>query len=347
MSISPSTRRRLGQHLLFWLAVTIALSMALINMVADLVEDVQFALMSLPFHLVVTYTGLYWVLPPALEERFRPFVNRLVVFLIGSFVLNFLFRAFVLVPFREGRKALNPAYHEIFALGIWRMGLLIAGVAIGIKLYRFWYQRERANQLLVRETLTVELQVLKAQIHPHFLFNTLNNLYSLTLTQSPQAPDIVLKLSGLLHYMIYECSESIVPLAKEVAFLRNYIELEKLRYGPRLVVSIDISGEMNSTFMAPLLLIPFVENAFKHGSARQISAAQIKLVLRVAENRLTFHLDNSRDAETLYDDSTPNGLGLLNVRKRLDLLYQNNYTLRITPEAGRFLVDMTIDFTKE
>ncbi|MBD2701772.1 histidine kinase [Spirosoma sp. BT702] len=330
----------LGRHLLFWLTVNTGLSVAHSMSISRFWENVQTTYLFLPYNMILVYAALYWVLTPILQNQYRPFVYRLLIYLIGGWIFTYLYRAFVLIPFRTGKLALFPTYHEIFTLGAWIIGLVVVGVAVGVKLYRFWYQREQANQRLIRETLTVELQVLKAQIHPHFLFNTLNNLYSLTLRQSPLAPDMVLKLSGLLHYMIHECNVPTVLLAKEIDFLRNYIDLEKLRYGSRLTVSITIQGEMGSTSIAPLLLIPFVENAFKHGSAKQIGSAHIEFVIKLTDNQLTFRLENSRDKQAISDDYS--GLGLTNARKRLELLYPNTHTLIIRPEAERFVVELTI-----
>lgn len=221
--------------------------------------------------------------------------------------------------------------------------LLLTGVAVGIKLFRFWYQRDQANQQLVRQTLLIELQVLKAQIHPHFLFNTLNNLYSLTLKQSPKAPDMALKLKSLLQYMIYECSTPRVPLEKEIEFILNYMELEKLRYGSRLTVSVQVSGEIGTTFIAPLLLIPFVENAFKHGAAKQLGSACINLALTINDNILLFRLENSRNEASDNAFREGQGLGLMNVRKRLALLYPSAYELSIQANGSLFTVELSLN----
>ncbi|WP_460911294.1 sensor histidine kinase [Spirosoma areae] len=224
---------------------------------------------------------------------------------------------------------------------------LITGVAVGIKLFRAYYQRNEANQQLVRQTLLIELQVLKAQIHPHFLFNTLNNLYSLTLKQSSQAPDMVLKLSGLLHYMIHECGTPRVRLKKEIEFIQNYIELEKLRYGPRLTISMRVSGEISATFIAPLLLITFVENAFKHGAAKQIDSACIHLALTITDDTLLFRLENSRSEPAGNAGREGEGIGLMNVRKRLALLYPNLHELTIQATAGLFIVELGLTLSSE
>ena len=193
-----------------------------------------------------------------------------------------------------------------------------------------------------KEKLTAELQLLKAQVHPHFLFNTLNNLYALTLRKSDGAPEMVLKLSGLLSYMLYECNATEVPLEKEIRMLENYVDLEKLRYGSRLDVSLNFTGDIRGKTITPLLLIPFVENAFKHGSSEQLEQAWISLDLAVEGNRMSFKLVNSKDANESPGGGA-GGIGLVNVRKRLELIHANNYELKITPQEETFLVYLSLE----
>jgi LytS/YehU family sensor histidine kinase len=175
------------------------------------------------------------------------------------------------------------------------------------------------------------------------LFNTLNNLYSLTQKQSDQAPEIVLKLTGLLHYMLYECNAPEVYLTKETAVIQDYMELERLRYGKRLTIRTHIAGDLEQKKIAPLLLIPFVENAFKHGAAEQISQACIELQLVVKENNLFFELVNSQNAtETNLTNHHRGGIGLKNVKKRLDLIYPDQYDLTIDSQKEKFIVVLKI-----
>lgn len=157
----------------------------------------------------------------------------------------------------------------------------------------------------------MELQVLKAQVHPHFLFNTLNNIYSLTLQQSGNASEIVQKLSGLLRYMFRECNAPEVPLIKEIELLRNYTQLEQIRYGNRLNIDLTVRGELIGKQIAPLLLIPFVENAFKHGASEQSDRAFIDLSLVTMGNELNFRLQNSKNTDHTQPQPPHNGLGWL------------------------------------
>ncbi|GAB3048503.1 hypothetical protein GCM10027185_60490 [Spirosoma pulveris] len=273
---------------------------------------------------------------------------RTVIYLVGSWVLIGLYRGYILIPLQTGKLSLLPAYQATIGLLDWYIALMIAGVAAGINLYRFWYRRKQANQQLTHETRLIELQVLKAQLHPHFLFNTLNNLYSLTLKRSPQAPNMVLKLSDMLHYMIHDCNKPDVSLMKEVLFLENYIELEKLRYGRRLIVSMTVTGEISTNLIAPLLLLPFVENAFKHGSAQQTGQAHIQLALIMTGHAMLFRIENSKDRKAVAQTWQNTGsIGLANVQKRLTLLYPEAHKLVIRPEVERFVVELRIQLDQK
>ena len=356
-ALNPQNRQRLKRHLLFWAVVYVALPLSLCasytvaairsHSLTPLSQLAQMLLVYMPCLVIFVYTGLYWVLPPVLLKRYGLFVRRCLIYVGSGLIAHYLIRIFIILPLRAGHAAIYANYHSFFSPAGFLTMLLITGVAVGIKLFRVWYGRNQANQQLARQTLLIELQVLKAQIHPHFLFNTLNNLYSLTLKQSPQAPNMVLQLSGLLHYMIHECSTPRVPLGKEIEFIQNYIELEKLRYGPRLTVSMRVSGEISTTFIAPLLLITFVENAFKHGASKQIDSACIDLALTVTDNTLLFRLENTRSELPNHALRESGGLGLMNVRKRLALLYPNAHELIIHANPHSFRIELSLTLSSE
>ncbi|QCR25089.1 two-component system sensor protein [Pontibacter sp. SGAir0037] len=225
-----------------------------------------------------------------------------------------------------------------------RGGLTVAGFAGAIKLAKHWYQKNQLNLKLEHEKLTAELQLLKAQVHPHFLFNTLNNLYSLTLTHSAEAPEVVLKLSGLLRYMLYEGNVPKVPLSKEVKLITDYLELEKMRYGNRLDLSVNLSGDFDGKLIAPLLLLPFLENSFKHGASEHLDQAWVSLDLSVRENKLKLKLMNALpEASALTAGGVRSGgIGLQNVQKRLQLIYPDQHELKIIREAEVFIVTLVL-----
>jgi LytS/YehU family sensor histidine kinase len=212
-----------------------------------------------------------------------------------------------------------------------------------VKLFEFWFMNQKRNQELEKEKMESELKFLKSQIHPHFLFNTLNNLYALTLDKSDRAPEVVVKLSDLLSYMLYECNAPLVPLAKEVQLLQDYLDLEKIRYPNELKVDFEVFGRVNGKNIAPLVLLPFVENGFKHGLSKQINYPWINITLEIEDYLLRFLVENNRPKIEKADETGySEGIGLKNVRRRLDLIYGDQYTLDISGNADTFSINLQL-----
>ena len=207
--------------------------------------------------------------------------------------------------------------------------MVVVGAAF-IKLLIQWYNSKQQNQLLAQENLETELKFLKSQIHPHFLFNTLNNLYALTLKKSDKAPETVLRLSELLDFMLYDCNASKINLDKELHIVKSYIDLEELRYNDSVYIQFDITGETTKIEIAPLLILPFVENCFKHGISEQTDKSWIKISLDVNDNLLTLLAENSRSNKSQEENNGyKEGIGIENVRRRLQLLYPGKHKLEI------------------
>lgn len=198
-------------------------------------------------------------------------------------------------------------------------------------------------KVAIRES---ELQFLKSQINPHFLFNNMNNLYAHAIEQSPKTPEIILELSSVLRYMLYDCKEKEVSLDREIEQLKNYVGISELQIGERGKVRIEAESEGQGFRIAPLLLIVFVENAFKHSTASQ--SEDILIDIRIEVNpagELTFTCVNSFEMQTNVDDLA-HGIGLDNVRKRLQLLYPDNHRLTISQEQTRFRVELTLQLNQ-
>jgi sensor histidine kinase YesM len=358
---SNQFRYRLSRHILFW---SVWLSFFTIiygsrPSSATNPNDLTFnpelyilsfleALAYLPGHMLLSYTIMYVLIPYYLfKEKYLVFL----AFILGVIFLqaagSTLITSQVVVPLRQflNLPLPNSTFYYSLMAGL-RGGLSVAGFAGIIKLGKHWYQKNQQAQELEREKLKAELQLLKAQVHPHFLFNTLNNLYSLTLTQSGQAPEVVLKLAGLLRFMLYECNVALVPLEKEIKLVQDYIELEKLRYGNRLDLAVNITGNPAGKLIAPLLLLPFLENSFKHGASEHLDQAWISLDLTIQENKLKFKLLNALPPEPLFmsqPEIPAHGIGLGNVKKRLELMYPQRHQFKTTQEAETYLVTLTLD----
>lgn len=218
----------------------------------------------------------------------------------------------------------------------------IVFLSVAIKLIEFWYYEQRRKQEAINEKVQAELRLLKSQIQPHFLFNTLNNIYSLALRKSDQAPEAVLKLSALLDFLIYHGENDKVSLSKETDLIRNYIELENLRYGERLEIDFRVSGDPESIQVAPLLLMPLVENAFKHGISKSRYNQLLKIKLDISGRIVDFYIENSRPAKEPETESGT-GTGLANLRKRLELIYKEQGSLTILDEDNRFVVVLKLE----
>lgn len=202
-------------------------------------------------------------------------------------------------------------------------------------------QREVAQlRLLVQES---ELDFLKSQINPHFLFNNLNNLYSYAIEQSPKTPDIILELSSVLRYMLYECRERYVPLGKEIAQLRNFTQLNELQIEERGNIQFTAPSDVGDYRIAPLILLVFVENAFKHGQTGQAEAIDIAISIALTENGLLYFRCTNNYLPTEQDLDPQGGIGLVNVRKRLHLLYPDRHELSIQNDGRQYTVDLRLD----
>jgi len=219
---------------------------------------------------------------------------------------------------------------------------LITFIAFSIKLFKERNQAQEEKNQLEKQKLQAELNALKGQLNAHFLFNTLNNLYGLAKKKSDHTPAGILMLSEMLHFVLYECTQESYSLQKELDFINNYIELEKLRYGERLRIEKEEDLQNPETEIAPLLLFPFVENSFKHGASKKKDKVWIKIKVASSQHHLKFEVENNRHLEPSSDPRPTGGLGLENVQKRLDILYPKQHTLSIRSEDSTFSVRLKI-----
>jgi LytS/YehU family sensor histidine kinase len=201
-----------------------------------------------------------------------------------------------------------------------------------------WFTNERVQRDLENQRLTAELAFLKSQINPHFLFNSLNSIYSLAYQKSDTTPEAILKLSEIMRYMLYECNDNKVDLAKELTYLQNYIDLQKIRFGKKAYVDFEVNGAVTNQRIAPLLLIAFIENAFKHGVAND-PENPIKMIINLSDGHLSFYMENKKH---VHNRDSSGGIGLNNVRRRLDLLYPGSYNLEIHDDADTYTCELSL-----
>ncbi len=232
------------------------------------------------------------------------------------------------------------AWHGV-SIGLFDFSVIVMPPLLG-RFVQFLLVSSNRSLRLQRENLSLEVSFLKAQINPHFLFNTLNNLYTLVIKQDERAPTIVRHLADLLHYTVHESNAPLMPLTQEIAFLEAYLELERLRYGRKVRIRYQPVEAVSADFcLTPLLLFPFVENAFKHGVDSSLDASWVDITLAVHDSQLHFAVRNS------YSPAAPRravgGVGLANVRKRLALHYApTDYALTIRQDPDTYQVTLTL-----
>jgi LytS/YehU family sensor histidine kinase len=255
------------------------------------------------------------------------------------FLLNSTFFTGIMVYFLI--KYSNQLFEWLVFLNLYGVLVLVLVFGIALKMSRDSIQRKHKER-------EAELMLLKAQLNPHFLFNTLNNLYGLSVLKSDKLPDLMLKLSDLLRYSLYDTKESFVPLAKEITYLENYIALEKIRLEDQVTISFDLKGAFTTEKIAPMLCIIFVENAFKHLGNSDKSQSKVVVSLDLRGDKLIFSCENSKDdlfsnTELIVENEDGSGIGLKNVKKRLSLLYPEKHTLTISKNLTLFKVQLILD----
>ncbi len=347
-------RNRILLHLAFWMTVWLLTSFVYGYEKQPIVVALKSNLMLLPVHMLYFYTLAYVIIPKfLLKRKYVLFFAILLLFVVVMPAITRTLDIFFVEPhidaylrslgYNSWEKVKGTRWDRfsnvVYYLNAIKGANFIVWFGVAIKFFKAWYQRHHA-------ALQAELNLLKAQIHPHFLFNTLNNLYALTLQNSPKSPEIVLGLSEILRYMLYECNVESVPLKKDIDMLDNFIMLEKIRFEGRLDFNFTKEGNLDEHQIAPLLLLPLVENAFKHGAGEQIGQAWINIELKIERELLMFKINNSKPEKPLEQDKVGN-IGLENVNKRLELIYPEAYQLKIFDEEELFAVILKIDLSKK
>jgi two-component system, LytTR family, sensor histidine kinase AlgZ len=216
-------------------------------------------------------------------------------------------------------------------------------IALFVSLLRFaveWMDLQNTRKEIEKEKLTAELNFLKAQVNPHFLFNTLNNLYYLAYSKSDNTTEVIEKLSAMMRYMIYDSNTPQVQLNKEIDYMQNYISLEKLRLNDKVKINFTIDGDTDAVRIVPLVLITFLENAFKHGASN--SGSWVEAELHCTQNQLRFTVANNKSTRPSTEEKS--GIGLQNVKRRLELSYPGHYALTIQDNATEYQVQLTLTF---
>ena len=342
---------RILLHLFFWLSIW-----AYEGLVWGALEDayqIRFttSLIELPLKIIATYFTLYILVDRfLLKSRYVEFfVYLLLSMIVFGVTLRVIAYYIIYTNFYPESLSIGIFYFPKVAITLFSIYSLV-GLAASFHLIKYSYKslKERQHlqqtaQEMEKGKLEAELKLLKSQINPHFLFNTLNNLYVLALNNSNRAPEVVYKLSQLMSYMLYESNQTQVSLEREIQYIENYIALEKIRYGERLDVALNIYDNTEGIQIAPLLLLPFIENSFKHGVNNQLSKVWVRIDILVQDGQLVLKVENNKSSfpsKAIKKDKS--GIGLQNVKKRLDLIYNDSYNLEILDEEDTYLVILKI-----
>ncbi|MCC7246777.1 MAG: histidine kinase [Saprospiraceae bacterium] len=339
---------RISLHVLFW-AVYLPINAVLACVLhRQPIHQVFFqALFAeafiLPVKLLLVYFFFYYIVPLYLDrDKLAKLIGLSLLTFLATVMLYRIMTVWIYYPFIA--KAASPPFWSVnlFLLSTFDIFITLA-TAVTIKMIRLHYRSVDHEQELKREKLQSELSFLRAQTNPHFLFNTLNNLYGLARKKAPETPDAILKLSKIMRFVIYECLKPMIPIAEETRVIQDYIELEKLRYNNRLVVDYQEDVDDGNTMIAPLLLLPFVENSFKHGASGTTGNVEIRIRIFLREADLRFSVQNTFDSER--EKNNPEGIGLKNVQRQLELLYPKQHQLDISQINNTFSVQLNISLT--
>ncbi|MBI9061648.1 MAG: histidine kinase [Marinilabiliaceae bacterium] len=336
------TTSRIALHILFWFICIIAFTH--IFDITDPVSKIDFLFSGL-FHISIVsgvYLNLLILIPTLFNKK-----KYLYYSLFFSLTL-FMTAYFNQITFDWLADLFFPDYYFVSQFNRTEIGILVfiyfSGTSV-IKLSKSWFELQEANHQISKiekENINSQLKALKSQINPHFLFNSLNVLYSLTLKESKETPEAIIKLSDILRYVIYDSNNDLVELNDEVKLLNNYINLQKHRIdkSSKITFQTDIQNKVK---IAPMLLLPLVENSFKHGIKGDITDTYVTILLTTNAQETCFEIENNKG---ISDNPTPNsngGIGLANIKQRLDLLYPEQHTFTVSETENKFKVTLKLN----
>jgi sensor histidine kinase YesM len=343
-----NTSHRILSHVLFWIVVSILLLNRYDLVEYKTPENILYRhIYYMSFLILSSYFVAYLVIPGIMAAK--TYLPILIYFLAGSYVICVLSRAVVVYwlepltrepPFgQESIIEIMSDFQKLF-LHYFAQTFSAAWIFAMIRLIRDQYIAQQRSLALEKEKVQSALNVLKAQLNPHFLFNTLNNIYSLSLLNSPLTSKAIAGLSEMLDHVLYKCNEKYVPISEEIKLIDHYIDLEKLRYDERLQVHFTHQTDEDASIV-PLVLLSLVENAFKHGAGEDIGKPVIDIDLTLKNRNFHFSISNSFLPEPVGHKI--DRIGLMNIRKQLDLLYADKHQLQVTSNNNIFIVILDID----
>ena len=340
-------QNRIIQHILFW-SVSYYYLIHFFS-ITNNIETIDYIYTGV-FHITIVlavYSNLYLLIPRLLGPgRYLLYVPGVLALLAVTALLNIFIYSHAIDFFL-------PDYFFVSNFSFWQLvqfGFVYLAVTTLLKLSRAWFKLlESKNRLieLEREKANTELLFLKMQINPHFLFNSLNNIYSLALKKDTMAPNSILKLAEVMRYMIYESNENAVPLQKEIDYINNYIDLQRLRTRDNASIIFKVAGDSENRYIAPLILVVFIENGFKHGIKGAIHESFVNIQIHINDEQLQMTVENSKGVIDEVENDSFRGLGLENVKRRLELLYPGKYELTINDTEKKYTAVLQLPLQKD
>ena len=347
--IDQISQHRWLLHLLFWAGFWFIAPVTSTQGLAEMGQAFIFRGIGIPAKMMATYLLVYFQIPHLLQKKkYIWFVGSLLVSILIFTVLARFINIHIaerLTDPQGPRESFVQIIREFeyTILGYFGRVYGVAFLFLFIKMIKDRGEEKQKIERLKQEKATAELSFLKAQIHPHFLFNTLNNLYALTLDKSDQAPQVVAKLAEILDYMLYQCQADKVSIRHEIALIEHYIDLERLRYGERLQLDFAHSVDDWQTSVAPLILISIVENAFKHGVSGVVGPAVVVISLTVKDGSLHFRVLNTKPSVSQDDQMNYRaGIGVQNAQRQLDLTYPHQYKWLVDEQEETYEVNLSL-----
>ena len=362
---SDQWKYRFRRHLTFWLfwwlfqgfLYSFMAANSTVSYFTRLPVAILESLIFMTVHIFLAYSLMYFVIPRFLLKQkylltafwtlLAFFLTAIMSTIIGTLIIDPLRVSLIGDVYSLSFFRKNSADIHLSLLAGLRGGLTIGGIAAAIKLMKYWYIKEQRNLQLQKENMESQLQLLKAQVHPHFLFNTLNNIYSHTQNTSPVGSKLVMGLSDMLRFILYECNQPLVPLSKELKMIEDYISLEQIRYGNKLDIHLDIPENTNDLYIAPLLLLPLIENSFKHGASNMLDQPWVSLKITLDYKQMHMKLVNGKAKDGNEKKENISGIGIANVKKRLELIYPGKHQLLITHDDEVFIVNLKLQLEQK
>lgn len=348
-SINSNTIReiKLKHHIIFWSIYFIFNTLRWGSYFNDYSYSIKTNLIGFPIHMTLCYLNIYVFMPKfVFKKKYVTYVSFLILSLFMMLLVKFNLTYYLVSEnvWPEGTEVISKLTLN-YSIDMMIGELYVITFVTAIKITMDWLKEHKRLTDLEKLQLETELLFLRSQISPHFFFNTLNNIYALSLENSKKTPKIIIKLSELMRYLLYETKKKKQSLEKEIICIQNYLDLERIRFDEKLEVNMTISGDIKNKKIAPILLLSFIENAFKHGANKNIGKIRIDIDFNIIENFLYFRIANPIPTETKYEQqlNKSSGIGLQNVKKRLALGYKTDeYNLDIKTIDSLFIVELKI-----